>query len=456
MSLTGYFPVEADDEEQDGGLRSRLQRALPTPSLSIAASDYPPVDSSAPMTRSAPLPSVAAPDLGAPSGDSGLSEYAPVSTGPNLAEDVYAGRVAPPTESEYAPVKPSLKRIALGGLLGGVAGIHNPQFGAEVGSEFIGAPAAQREKNIASDTKEYNAALTQGRQASQDQLEQAKDQSTEALQHAQEGEANARTNAINNPQPTPKADNWQMVPDTNWEIDTATGETREAKGVPANRTAKPETLEMGDSTYQWDGSKWNKIGPAKKSDTEAGTWSLQEDKDGKPILMNSKTGETKPANGIQKSGTKAKADEATQKELEPLDSDEQFADDYLNNGVFTGPKDEALQEKYFDLAKPSTGFRMSQPQIDMLQNSRNWMGSAEAHLRHMENGTWFSNDQRRQIVSAMHDLAEAKRKTIQGGSQNQTGNAPKGPEVGTTRIINGQPAYWDGNGWLPGKPPNKK
>ena len=57
-----------------------------------------------------------------------------------------------------------------------------------------------------------------------------------------------------------------------------------------------------------------------------------------------------------------------------------YANDYLTNGRFTGSGDEALQEKFFELAKPSVGFRMTQPQIDLLQNSRSWMNSAEAHI----------------------------------------------------------------------------
>jgi hypothetical protein len=40
-----------------------------------------------------------------------------------------------------------------------------------------------------------------------------------------------------------------------------------------------------------------------KPQTEPGTWSLQEDPDGKPVLLNSKTGQVRPANGVEKAGT---------------------------------------------------------------------------------------------------------------------------------------------------------
>lgn len=43
-----------------------------------------------------------------------------------------------------------------------------------------------------------------------------------------------------------------------------------------------------------------------------------------------------------------------------------FGQDYLSGGRFTGSGDEALMEGYFDLVKPSSGFRMTQQQMDML------------------------------------------------------------------------------------------
>ena len=51
-------------------------------------------------------------------------------------------------------------------------------------------------------------------------------------------------------------------------------------------------------------------------------------------------------------------------------------------------------EKFFELAKPSSGFRMTQAQVDMLRHVQGWMGSAVAKLRHAITGTWFSDTQR--------------------------------------------------------------
>lgn len=94
-----------------------------------------------------------------------------------------------------------------------------------------------------------------------------------------------------------------------------------------------------------------------------------------------------------------------------------FASDYASMGtytdakgepIYTGPGDEALMEKYFQLAKPKTGFRMSQPQIDMLQNARSWMDSIRGKLYHATHGVWFPEQQREDIVATMKQLATAK------------------------------------------------
>lgn len=99
----------------------------------------------------------------------------------------------------------------------------------------------------------------------------------------------------------------------------------------------------------------------------------------------------------------------------------QYADDYMKLGAFTGPGDEALMEKFFELAKPSSGFRMTQAQIDMLKNAQGWMNSLEAKARHAITGTWFSDDQRAQIAGTMKMLADSRENKPQpqggGGSK---------------------------------------
>jgi hypothetical protein len=93
-----------------------------------------------------------------------------------------------------------------------------------------------------------------------------------------------------------------------------------------------------------------------------------------------------------------------------------YAQTYLKSGKFTGPADEALMESFFEVAKPSSGFRMSQPQIDMLVKGRSWMDSAEGLAYHAKNGVWFPPDQRQQIVDAMSMKAASKQKFAGAGN----------------------------------------
>jgi hypothetical protein len=148
-----------------------------------------------------------------------------------------------------------------------------------------------------------------------------------------------------------------------------------------------------------------------------GTWSLVEDTQGNPTLLNSVTGETRQAPGIQKVGTYQRTVAGPQAAVN-------YASNYLASKQYTGPGDEALMEQFFEMAKPSSGFRMSQPQIDMLKNAQSWMNSAEAAKRHATTGTWFSDLQRQQIAQTMSALGTAKGITGTGG----------GAAAGYTRI----------------------
>jgi hypothetical protein len=159
--------------------------------------------------------------------------------------------------------------------------------------------------------------------------------------------------------------------------------------------------------------------PPEKESSATGTWTLQEDQNGKPVLFNSKTGETKaPPPGMQKAGTAAKEAEITR----PIEEAYTYAHNYLNNKNFTGPGDEALLAKFFELEKVSKGFRMTQPQINMLLNARGWTGTVAAKFRHATQGTWLDDDQRKQIVNTIDDLYKTKQSS-RGGA---TVPAPQG------------------------------
>lgn len=198
------------------------------------------------------------------------------------------------------------------------------------------------------------------------------------------------------------------------EINEGTGETRPANAPAGSHVTSPKETTPQQQTFDslikqgmTPMQAYEKIREKPGGTTvNQGTWSLDEDSTtGKPVLFNSKNGETKAAPaGIAKTGTFAKNEAKTASEKAALE----YANDYASRSLHTGPGDEALMEKFFELAKPSTGFRMSQPQIDMLKNAQSWMGGLEAHLRHAASGTWFSDEQRQQIAATMQDLAKAK------------------------------------------------
>ena len=112
------------------------------------------------------------------------------------------------------------------------------------------------------------------------------------------------------------------------------------------------------------------------------------------------------------------------------DAAKQYADDYLKSGNFTGAGDEALMEKYFELAKPSSGFRMTQPQIEMLTRAQDIMNSVVAKGKHLfsPNAPYFSNELRQQIVDTMGNIERAGEEARSRTSQTAApAGAPPGP-----------------------------
>jgi hypothetical protein len=153
-------------------------------------------------------------------------------------------------------------------------------------------------------------------------------------------------------------------------------------------------------------------------------YTLGEDGQGNPVFYNPKDPTAAPIpapGGLQRSGSAARADAASaradvvtarqqaalEKTYGPTRDALNFANDYLKRGIFNGPSDEALQDKFFELAKPSSGFKMTAPQMKMLNDSRDWMTSIKGIAYHATTGQWFPPKQRQQIVDTMNNLGRS-------------------------------------------------
>lgn len=246
---------------------------------------------------------------------------------------------------------------------------------------------------------------------------------TEAIP-AQTAHTQAETNALENPQPKPKEESWEVMPGFQGPhgepilVEKNSGQQRLATAVPGvtAKATKPERPDTPEQQYLDEYQRTHKgatvqqaisayAAATQKPEREPpGTWSLQEDAQGHPVMFNSKTGQTQaaPAN-MSKPGT-------YEKRFGPARDAAQYADDYMQGGNFTGPGDEALMEKFFEVAKPSTGFKMTQSQQNMLMETRDAYQGIVARGKHLlsPSAPYFDDTQRQHIVQTMHELAAAK------------------------------------------------
>jgi hypothetical protein len=281
----------------------------------------------------------------------------------------------------------------------------------------------------------------------EDQAKTAQEGATLAGTQANTAHTQQETKDLQNPQPKPKDEEWSVIPGMtgqNGEVlqqEKTSGQVRLVPGTSGTKSLKEPAPVRGEKITRMVGGVPHEVlvnaetgedikdeGQTKeeKNPSDAGTWTLQEDPQGKSVLMNSKTGETKPAEGVVPKGTGAKKQADYEKNIAGPNTDLEYAKDYTTHKIFTGPGDEALMEKFFDLAKPSSGFRMSQPQITMLNTARSWMGGMEAHVRHATTGTWFSDEQRQQIADTMQQLATLKLNSAKSGPQGSAEGAGGG------------------------------
>jgi hypothetical protein len=274
---------------------------------------------------------------------------------------------------------------------------------------------------------------------------------------ARTGQANAaaahdtaETDALKNPQPKPKEEEWSVVPNMagpNGEPvqqEKNSGQIRFAPNVSGVGPVKTPA-EKPDTPEQQFVDEFQRTHPHGTIAQAVAAYSAATQKPDRPEkpqrqlgIQNGKIVEITPgmdAAGVQSIGGEEKAGATAQAGQDALN----YAKDYMSGGKFTGAGDEALMEKYFELAKPSSGFRMTQAQIEMLQYARDLMGGTVAKAKHLftPEAPYFSDTQRQQIVDTMNSLENAKGKSGTASPPTKGTEAPEGTviQVGNQKQI---------------------
>lgn len=160
-----------------------------------------------------------------------------------------------------------------------------------------------------------------------------------------------------------------------------------------------------------------------------GSWSVVEGEDGKTQLLNSKSGETKEAPaGLHKSGFYVK-------NIAPLEAANLNMQQYMDEKQFSGSGDLSLQHEFFTATQPSSGFRMTGAQQKRLDDGRDWINSRKGEIYHALYGTWFTPEQRQELVKTAQEAIANKKKVLSASSG--------GPATNNLRQIQ------SGQGWAP-------
>jgi len=374
--------------------------AAPIPaSHAIAAA--PPVETGMPAVPSA------APSLTAP----------PVQ--PNRAQAQLNTIGAQPNQKDYQPIitHPLLRRIGIGLATFGLGN----QAGQEAYNNAFVNPVKHAQQAYENDTQAYNERLkNMNEQTAQDREDRLNEANINHLNAETAGLAGGKqgltpqettihdlmTGDNGHPRINPKTGTPYSYLDAFTAVKQASQDVKPDKTPSENEQAisdylaannLPNTPANKDKARQVLGTR-NRT-PRQPTDREE--W--QDDHPGEPIenYWKAKAG----ASGAAKSEAAEESGRAAQA----------YADDYLKKGRFTGAGDEALMEKYFELAKPSSGFRMTQPQIEMLTKAQDIMNSVVAKGKHLfsPEAPYFSKDLREQIVDTMKNLETARQEAKQ-------------------------------------------
>jgi hypothetical protein len=211
---------------------------------------------------------------------------------------------------------------------------------------------------------------------------------------------------------------WSVDPDTLKVVksDSTVSANTETGLQTAARIAKEQSDKLAAIKVASDAQEKRAQAAAAQSRADAppkeeGTWQAGTDTAGNPIERNSKTGAMRPmTQGFLPTGGFDKRMAAHQKEFGSAVDSLNYANDYVTAGHPSGTSDEALMEKFFDLAKPSTGFRMTKPQQDMLKQAQDAKDSIVSSAKHYlsPEAPYFSPTLRQNIVTTMNAIGQSK------------------------------------------------
>lgn len=307
-----------------------------------------------------------------------------------------------------------------------------------------------------------------------------------ALKQAQTGEAQAKTKALQNPTDKPDAVEFQQTDHGLMRIDKITGaatpvtyngQTLQPKATAEKDANLPQqyldAISSGDMKKAamikqviHDTSTQPKIDVhAGEGGGNAGTWALQEDSDGKPILFNGKTGEVRQAPpGLQKSGTFAKNAKPTADEQRRADLSENLNENLSTLEEIINRRPDlvgAIGGRWADVKNlvgsndPDIGaLKTAEHQIGMAQISAHGMksaqgisGAADSIMNNLHSGPealkGAIRTARNSVATFQNDVAN---KGKSAGSDNQSSGPKAGDVVDGYKFKGGAPH--DKNNWV--------
>lgn len=163
---------------------------------------------------------------------------------------------------------------------------------------------------------------------------------------------------------------------------------------------------------------------------EVGTWSIQEDPvTHQPVEFNSKTGQVRPATGVQARGTFDRQSQQQQKSVKPIqDVLDEIDESKELAATPSATNDYALLMNFIGITKPESigKIRLNPQELKLATGTRSSLGDLEALGNKIANGQTFTSDQRKSILDTMDIIGKrAQSRMSEYGNQGAAGGGSK-------------------------------